>query len=178
MLKKNACALRPMREADLKTVLEWRNSERVRSVSLDSRMISWDEHRAWFARRALDRLPLSYVFEIAGAPAGVVNFVREETSFTWSFYLGGRDNPPGAALAMMALGLDVAFTALGACEVKGVVVADNRLSAKLHRRLGFTGQTGSRTEKRRYSLIFQLSKADWERKRTDIGHYCFSEERH
>jgi len=44
------CGLRPIEEGDLATVLEWRNSERIRANMYTDHLISREEHRAGFAK--------------------------------------------------------------------------------------------------------------------------------
>jgi UDP-4-amino-4,6-dideoxy-N-acetyl-beta-L-altrosamine N-acetyltransferase len=133
-------SLRPMREGDLRTVLSWRNSERIRAVSLSSHEIAWEEHLAWYERSKNDDSIYPMLFECRGQPAGVVNFTgidRPAGWAGWGFYLGDPNAPKGAASAMGFLALNYAFGGLGLQKLVGRSFVSNEASLQYHRRLGF-----------------------------------------
>ena len=43
-----------MRRADLRMVLDWRNSEKIRRLMLSDRIISLDEHENWYSNSIND----------------------------------------------------------------------------------------------------------------------------
>jgi RimJ/RimL family protein N-acetyltransferase len=134
------CLLRPFAPDDEATVLEWRNSARVRTRSITDRAITPAEHHVWFGR-ALDVLAsLHWVFEVHGRPEGVVSLEAvsgDVASRAWSFYLGRDSTEPGLGTAMCRLALREAFQVEGIAHVTAEVLADNGPSLRLHERLGF-----------------------------------------
>ncbi|BDV43447.1 acetyltransferase [Geotalea uraniireducens] len=140
MLERNRCTLRPVTEDDLARLLEWRNSERIRLNMYSDHLISWEEHRAWFARLQESDTARTLLFAVDGRPLGVVNAVRIDRrngTCYWGFYLGETDAPRGSGTAMGYLGLDYIFSELGLRKVIGEAFAFNEASIAFHRRLGF-----------------------------------------
>lgn len=140
MPERGQCKLRPMTEADLGQVLEWRNSEHIRRAMYTDHVIAWDEHREWFKRVSTTKTSQHYVFEFAGRPLGVVNVTqldRTNNKCVWGFYIGVADAPRGSGSAMGWLALEHIVEKLGFHKVVGEALADNEESIKYHRRLGF-----------------------------------------
>jgi len=140
MPERDQCKLRPMAEADLRQVLEWRNDKRISHAMYTDHVITWDEHRAWFERVSKGDSSLHYVFEISGRPLGVVNFTKIDRTnglCTWGFYVGAADAPRGSGSAMGWLALEHIVAEQGFHKVVGEVLSDNEDSLKYHLRLGF-----------------------------------------
>ena len=135
------CRLRPVEEADLEKVLEWRNSDRIRSVMFTDRFISREDHRAWYERLRNDENSRCLIFEVRGRLAGVVNVVqidRQNGRCTWGFYLGEAGSPPGSGMAMGYQALEYIFENLCLRKLCGEVLASNIKSIEFHKKLGFT----------------------------------------
>lgn len=133
--------LRSMKETDLKIVLQWRNSERVRMNMYSDELISWENHLAWFSRIENNPSHLYFIFEFKQNPIGVINFTdidRKHHKSNWGFYLGETDVPRGSGTAMGILGMIEAFEHLKIRKLCAEVLAFNEKSLRFHRRLGFT----------------------------------------
>ncbi|MFZ5632095.1 MAG: UDP-4-amino-4,6-dideoxy-N-acetyl-beta-L-altrosamine N-acetyltransferase [Bacillota bacterium] len=129
-----------MEKADLEKVLEWRNSDRIRAVMFTDRLITMDEHRAWYEGIKNDENTLCFIFEVQGSPAGVVNVVgidRRNGRCSWGFYLGEAGAPRGTGTAMGLLALEYVFEVLGLRKLCGEVLASNTKSIEFHKKLGF-----------------------------------------
>ena len=165
--------LRPVEEADLAKVLEWRNSERIRANMYTDHIISVDEHRRWFRNLREDRRLVCLVFEYLGRPAGMVNFTGIDEAngkSQWGFYLGETDLPRGTGTVMGLLGLEYAFEILKIRKVCGEAFAFNSASLNFFGRLGFAeeGRFARHVLKNgRYEDVvsFALFREDWERTR-------------
>ncbi|MFM7010082.1 MAG: GNAT family N-acetyltransferase, partial [Betaproteobacteria bacterium] len=70
--------LRPMTEGDTQTVVNWRNSEHVASMSMKgtNAILTADEHLSWFSKSRGERF--DYIIEIKGAniPIGSISLTR------------------------------------------------------------------------------------------------------
>jgi UDP-4-amino-4,6-dideoxy-N-acetyl-beta-L-altrosamine N-acetyltransferase len=168
MLNRERCRLRGLEEEDLALVLDWRNSDRVRSKMFHDQIISLDEHRAWYARLQQEQSAVCLIFEWQGSPVGVLNFVDDDPehhTWHWGFYLGAKSLPDGLGKAMGYLGLEYAFEKLGVECLIGEVLAFNKASIGFHGRLGF--RNDGVAKKNRGSgfyddaVIFSLLKSDW-----------------
>src|SRR3972149_4277334 len=133
-------SLRPLLEEDLRKVLEWRNSERVRAFMYTDHVISWEEHCAWYGRVKESEAAEVLISEHLGKPAGLVNFSDINLAHSrclWGFYLGERNLPRGSGTVMGLLALDYIFEERGARKVSGEVLDTNAASRRFFRRLGF-----------------------------------------
>lgn len=135
----NAC-LRPIVEGDLEMVLEWRNSDRIRSVMFTDHIIKMEDHREWFKRLSSDDSALCLVFETCGRPVGVVNIVcidRRNNRCHWGFYIGEHNAQRGAGSIMGYLAVEYVFGVLNIHKLCGEVLALNTKSIVFHKKLGF-----------------------------------------
>lgn len=129
-MKKIAAILRPLKKADLKTILKWRNHANVRRYSTTSRPILFDDHVSWFDSHSdVCRL----IFEYQGRRAG---FVKIDRFGFWSFYLDPKQQGKGLSKIMLELSLFYARQ-LKLREIFAEVHSANKLSLKLHLALGF-----------------------------------------
>lgn len=131
--------LRPMQSQDLERVLAWRNHPEVRRHMYTQRLITLEEHRAWFerARQAPQRHLL--IYEQDGEPLGFVNLNVVDTAAgraDWGFYLAP-EAPRGSGQGLGQCTLTYAFTTLKLHKLCGEVLADNTRSQRFHERLGF-----------------------------------------
>jgi UDP-2,4-diacetamido-2,4,6-trideoxy-beta-L-altropyranose hydrolase len=67
-------ALRRATLDDARRLLEWRNDDSVRLVSLNSTPIAWGEHLAWLQRKLADPDHFHWIAESDGEPSGSVRF--------------------------------------------------------------------------------------------------------
>jgi len=172
--------LRNMAEADLETILRWRNAERIRANMYTDHEISMDEHRAWFARTQQDSDTVNLICEHEGVPVGFVNFIqidRKNGKAYWGFYLG-EESGRGRGPAMEFLALDYAFDVLGLRKLCCEVFSFNQPVLKLHEKFGFKEEGCFRKhvlKKDRYEDIVSLAifQEDWTMIRERMARICF-----
>ena len=177
--------LRSLCEEDLKLILEWRNSERIRSMMFNDQPISWEEHKRWFNQLSQGNEASFRVFEMKSEPVGVVQFkeidrVKQEAS--WGFYLGKENLIPGIGSMMGFLGIEHGFENLRLSKIYGEVIGSNEKSIRYHKRLGFEP-----IESRKAPIIregrmqqvfsFQLTAGKWKKNKTQLkgeisAHVC------
>lgn len=169
--------LRPLRETDLHSVLEWRNSERVHSKMLTDHTITWEEHKCWFDRIKNNDPVRNLILEYQGKAVGYVGYTEydaENDSCSPGAYMGDTENIPiEAGLYLFFLSLEYAFGELNMKRLETSVFEDNRKARKINEFLGykkisaqpiFYMKNGERKEAYRYALSCQ----DWQKKRVDI----------
>lgn len=165
--------LRPMRHDDLALVLEWRNSDRVRSCMYSQTLITPEAHAAWWERAQANPTSEHLVFEANEKPLGVVNLTdidRANGRCDWGFYIGAPDAPSGSGTLMGVLALDRVFATLGLRKVSAEVLDFNAPSLRYHLKLGFV-EEGRRLRHFRQGerfvdvILLALFEEDWARAR-------------
>lgn len=130
--------LRPVLEADLDRLLEWRNSEQVRNFMYSSHLIGRDEHLRWFALIEGDASRHPLIFMQENNPAGFVNIgpVKSGGIADWGFYAApGAVKGTGRRMGLCAL--EYAFRSLKLHKLCGEALAHNDASRRFHLHLGF-----------------------------------------
>ena len=131
--------LRRLREDDRWRLFDWRNSEHIRAVSLDSAPMQRDGHAAWFDATLATRHDQVLVVEWRARPVGVVQleaFQPDQGLSSWGCYLGETDVPPGLGAALPLLGLGYGFGAHGLRRMHAQVLGHNDRMRAIHRRIG------------------------------------------
>lgn len=135
---RDAGRLRPLAEADLTLVLDWRNHPDVRRYMYTRHEIAPSEHRRWFEQCRQQPGRHLLVYEEEGLPRGFVNL--GPTRFTgvadWGFY-AATDAPRGTGRRLGLAAMDHAFRTLGLHKVCAEALAGNERSRRLHEALGF-----------------------------------------
>lgn len=160
--------VRPITEADLDMILEWRNSDFVRLNMITQHVISAPEHRAWYDRISQDESCRWFVYQADGASTGVAyitNIQCDARSAEWGVYKAPLA-PSGTGVALATAVLDKAFHELPIDVIYGDVLESNAASLKLHEKLGFIEHAcvsnTPNAEPRPHAVIrMMLSRSDW-----------------
>lgn len=169
MLKLEEAMLREVKEADLRLILEWRNSYRIRSMMYTDQVIPWEEHYAWFQRTKAADTSKHLIFEYSGIPSGVINFTqidKKNGTAYWGFYIGPSDMPRGIGTILGFLGLSYAFESLNFRKLCAQVFAFNQASVAFHRKLGFSEEGILKSHVRKLDqyedvYCFAMFQQDW-----------------
>ena len=132
--------LKVMEEIDLEKVLEWRNSERIRQGMYTNRIITLDEHIKWFHSCRERKDIENFVCYLDDAAVGVVNVTDidyKNLICSWSIYRGVISCPAGTGYYIGKCALNYIFDELKMRKVYVEVLADNKISEKFHKKLGF-----------------------------------------
>lgn len=130
--------LRAVEEADLRSLLSWRNSDDVRRFMFTSRVIEWDEHCAWYSRCKAEDGRQLLIFEADGIDCGFMNLggIRPGGVADWGFFVAP-GAPRGTGMRMGTATLDHVFNDHGAHKLCGQAIGNNDRSVRFHKRLGF-----------------------------------------
>lgn len=137
--------LRPATDDDLADMLAWRNQETNRAVSVQSHVITADEHRAWWEKVRADPSREVDMFVSGGRTLGVVTYFdidRDAGSAWWGFYLDSETTESEglgltAWMQVMRDGVDHAFDELGVDVLLGEVLGHNEAVRMMNRRFRF-----------------------------------------
>lgn len=163
-------SLRPMTEADLETVLSWRNHPDVRRYMYTTHEIELDEHCKWFSSAHINPAIDLMVYEKNGEGVGFVNITRTRCPEVadWGFYLAP-NAPKGSGRSMGSLALRYSFEELKLHKVCGQALGFNERSIAFHQALGFS--TEGRLRDQHFDgnefhdvVCFGLLKHEWQAK--------------
>lgn len=140
-MTKNRFLLRDIQQDDLELILRWRNSDRIRINMYNDRIISWEEHFAWFNSLKNRADSIYKVYEHNGNPTGLVYFTdidKKNGLCFWGFYIGRETVERGSGAIMGFLGLEYAFEVMNIRKICGESFVFNQSSIRFHYKLGFS----------------------------------------
>jgi RimJ/RimL family protein N-acetyltransferase len=127
-------------ERHLADMHRWMDDEIARAALLYERVVSLDDHRAWFARGADRDRERIYIGELDGRPIGLVGFrhidARHRSGELW-IVLDTDHRGRHLAGPLLEAGLARGFGELGFNKVRLHVRTDNRRAIRLFERAGF-----------------------------------------
>jgi UDP-4-amino-4,6-dideoxy-N-acetyl-beta-L-altrosamine N-acetyltransferase len=175
------CRLRTIQEADLDKLLEWRNSDNVRTYMYTDHIISMEEHRAWYTNLKAVHNSQCMIFEILGKPVGVVSITHidlRNNHCHWGFYVGESQTSHGMGSAMGYFALEYIFESLNIHKLIGEVLATNMSSIRYHKKFGFVQEAyfSQHVLKRNtYEdvISFGLLRDDWMKLKNHLQQDCF-----
>lgn len=182
MLKQSDYQLRKMLEKDLKQVLAWRNSDRIRACMYTDKIISWDEHYDWYQKTLDNQYTINMICEFQGQPIGVSNITqidRHNSKCLWGFYIGNINAPKGSGYAMGLQFLDFIFNNLSLRKVCSEVLGFNHKSIDFHHNLGFQQEGILKEHVLKQNIyvdvvIFGLLSKEWNHKRVQTENQLFT----
>jgi UDP-4-amino-4,6-dideoxy-N-acetyl-beta-L-altrosamine N-acetyltransferase len=166
--------VRALSEEDRWRLHVWRNSERIRSVSLDDEPIPESQHIRWFDRSLLERAGQFRIVEWQRRPVGLVQIEaldRGQETASWGCYLGDTNVPPGVGASLPLLGLGYGFAVLALRRMTAQVLGINANMLAIHRRLSIPVEGVLRRHVRRSTgeevdaYLYGVHRDDWPRLR-------------
>jgi len=83
----NSIEIKRADKDDSINIYEWRNNNKIRDISINSGLISWEEHQRWFDAVLTDKNRELIIGSIKSKPVGVVRFDIENDAAEVSIYL-------------------------------------------------------------------------------------------
>ena len=181
MPKREDYQLRPMTEYDLETVLNWRNSERIRANMYTDHIINWEEHQAWYKKIKDDSTSKYLICEFQGQAIGLVSFTDidlKNRRCCWGFYVGQDKLQAGNGNCLGFISIEYIFESPNIRKVCSEVLDFNEKSLNLHRKLGFKQE--GRFEKHMYKnneyqdvICLALFREDWLINKSNLSKIVF-----
>ena len=170
-----------MAEEDVDLVLEWRNSDRVRTKMFEHHLIAKEDHVRWFKSLEGNLRQKCWMFLYQRKPIGVitVKLVDEQSdTWIWGCYLGPMKAVPQAGTIMGFVALEHYFETMKLKKVIGEAVAANERSLEFNARLGFatekkflrTNSMGQPIE----AVLLTFLRQDWPAHKERLLKHCFA----
>lgn len=104
-------SLEPFSEDNMKLVLSWRNTERIRSNMLDDSIITENEHCNFLNSLKVDSSKAYFVVKLNGRAVSCLYFNDlDKSTVTWGCYIGVDKVIPGLFVALVVLAGKFAFS--------------------------------------------------------------------
>ena len=137
----NLINIRKVNSSDKVKMRTWRNSDSVRPFMYNSKIITKEEHSAWFDKMFYDKSKMYWVIELENKSIGVVNLVNinnENSSCDWAFYIFNPDiRGKGVGSFVERFILDYVFNELQLNKLNCEVLETNPNVVKMHEKFGF-----------------------------------------
>ncbi|MDR6983932.1 UDP-4-amino-4,6-dideoxy-N-acetyl-beta-L-altrosamine N-acetyltransferase [Rheinheimera pacifica] len=164
---------RPLTEAELERVWQWRNQPDIRRNMHSDTPISWDEHLAWYEKLKFDLSRSFFVFHQNEQPIGVLNFnQRSNGVLEWGCYLGETNVWPGSGLLLEIAALDYAAMQNTQHSLYAEVLSFNQSVLKMHQLFGYLSLPdlpGKLRDNQLYQVkAFHYPLADWRANRDAV----------
>jgi diamine N-acetyltransferase len=144
----NGVALTPLSEDLIEQLREWRCRDDIRRWFIDTRLITPEQQRTWFAGYLKREDDVTFIIRRLpeDRPVGAIalyNIDRQRRRAEYGRLLIGEPSARGTGLAEDASGvmIDWAFRQLGIADIYLWVRQDNVRAATLYRRMGFVEAT-------------------------------------
>ena len=131
--------VRQVGEGDRWRLRDWRNSERIRAMSVNDTEIDESTHSAWFDRLLAERGDQVLIVVHDDRPVGVVSLEHldlDQRVSSWGCHLGVTEVPPGVGALLPLIGLGFGFGTHSLRRMSAEVLSVNRNMLGIHRRLG------------------------------------------
>lgn len=164
---------KPLQQAQLELVWQWRNSERIKQNMHNNQPVKWDEHSAWFDKLQEDTSRQFYVFFQNQRPIGVLNFSNMHSATPeWGCYLGETNVWPGSGIILELAALDFTASHSQFSHLLAEVLSFNQSANKMHKVFEYE-QVNSTKGGQRQGLDYQIlhyryELKQWAQKRDKI----------
>jgi len=169
--------LRDLEDADRERLFQWRLQPEVDRWMSDEAATTREQSALWFEDFRLDRDRRGWIITADGEPAGfltLTGLASRHRRASWGWYIGeAAARGRGAGRAAQALGLDLAFNALGLEKVQAEVLADNDVALKAQaaagfRREGYLRQHVIKDGRRRDVVLLGILAPEWQARRGPV----------
>ena|SRR5579864_443342 len=166
--------LRDLQDDDVERLFRWRLTPEVDRWMSDSAPQTLEENRLWFEDFRVDPDRRGWIITVDGAPAGfltLTGLASRHRRASWGWYIGdAAARGRGAGRAAQALGLDIAFDALGLERVVAEVLADNDVALRAQaaagfRREGYLREHVIKDGRRRDVILLGILAHEWRERR-------------
>lgn len=126
--------LRRIRQEDIDLLYKWTNDPNVRSMSVNTEPVLWENHVNWFNQNLNNPNTMIYIFSDKNSPVGVIRFDHNKNTYKISYSVASEFRNMGFGKRIINLGLRLIK--------KGIILAyvkpQNISSVKIFLNQGFT----------------------------------------
>lgn len=133
---------RPIREDELELVMNWRMLPEITYYMYTDPQLTIEQQREWYQKSKADTKNETYMIEVNGVPAGVLNITDidyKNKRCSWGYYVAVKELRSLNLAMMLEWNVyDYAFYHLGLNKVAGEIFSFNKGVLRIHRMCGST----------------------------------------
>jgi len=129
-------SLRPVAEKDIRKIFDWRNHPDVRKMMFNDRLLTIQEHEAFWKKRLASKPMLVWMVVADGKDAGVARLDKKEDSYEVDILVDPSMQGKGIGTASLELLVKKAKES-GAMKLSARVKPENDASKGIFKRNGF-----------------------------------------
>ena len=132
---------RSIKKSDLKNILNWRNSKKIRNEMLNNKIIKRKEHEDWFASISQDKTSEVFIFLFYDIDVGygiINNIDKINKTCTWGMYLDPNYHNSGLGVLLEAYIIERIFKHHKLRKIWGEALSSNHNMLNIHKKFGFT----------------------------------------
>ena len=123
---------------DCKDIFEWRIDPLSRTMSQDTKFISYEEHLKWFNDSLFNRQRKLYIGMIRHAKVGICRFDHDVVTNSVAVSINLNPEARGKKLSYELLKCAISkYREINSADLKATIRIENQISIKIFSRLGF-----------------------------------------
>ena len=132
---------RPIKNSDLKKILNWRNNYKIRNEMLNNKLIKKKEHGLWFKNLKKDKSSDAFIFLFYNFDIGygiINNIDKISKTCTWGMYIDPKYLNSGLGVLLEAYVIERIFKYHKLKKIWGEALATNYNILNIHKKFGFS----------------------------------------
>ena len=130
--------LRKAQSADARMLWLWRNDETTRQNSVQTDIIPWDRHQAWYDSVLADPKRKIFIALTEGDPVGMIRFDGEDNDvFAINILVAPASRGAGFGSAILCAGCQSVYEFSPGAKLRALVRAENIASRRIFESNGF-----------------------------------------
>jgi methionyl-tRNA formyltransferase len=130
---------RQVHKSDLKLLFDWVNDPAVRGTAINTKLISFEDHKLWFSEKLKDKNCYIYIYQKNNLPIGQVCIEKKNEKHVISYSVDAAERGKGYGKEMLLDALVNFFLEKGksACQLEAYVGEFNAASLRIFNSLNF-----------------------------------------
>ena len=126
--------LRRVSQEDIELLYKWTNDPHVRSMSVNTDLVLWENHVNWFNNNLNNPNTLIFIFSVKDLPVGLIRFNHNNGTYMISYSVATEFRNMGYGKKIIELGVE----AIKEGKILAYVKPENVSSIKIFLGQGFT----------------------------------------
>ncbi len=154
-----------MSEAEKKLVLDWRNSDKIRTKMVNQDIISWEKHLNFIESLKNRTDKLYYLFCVDGVPVGNQNFVSIKDGICVAGSYIGNENYNGYGIPMMYYAQKMVFEDFKWKRINSDILKSNKRTYLLEKKYFYAKDVGQTEDE----FLICYDCETWQKTKSDLG---------